>query len=81
MNGLSLPTFTEAHLPDGADRLKVLKNWLTENGITGSHLKDTADSIKNQIFEVLTFKDIEPTYMKLLEGMPTQSGQDEGHSP
>jgi hypothetical protein len=68
--GTSLPVFAEKDMSSDADRLKVIRQWLLGNGMNESQAKDAIESTKNEIFDSLTAKDLEPDYLKLLEAIP-----------
>lgn len=70
INGTTMPAFPEATLPDKKGKLAAISKWLTDNGMTQDHAKDTIGNIKNSIFEHLTHANIDDTeYKKLLQGI------------
>ena len=70
LSGMTMPTFTEATLPNKKGKLAAISKWLTDNGMTAYQAKDTITQIKNLIFENLKHQNIDDSeYAKLLQGI------------
>lgn len=69
LKGLSMPQFDETLLPSNY-KLSAIFKWLTDNGMTKDQAEDVIPKIKDSISHNLKYQNIEPTYTKLLNGIP-----------
>lgn len=69
ISGFNLPVFLDEHLIVNKNKLRVIEDWLKENGLTEEQTKDTISRIKDLIFDTITDKDIEDSYKTLIVGL------------
>lgn len=69
---LGLPAIAAASIPVSG-RLAAIKAWLATQGtLTQPQIDDVVDQIKGYIFDTIQPKDIEPSYLQLLQHLATR---------